>query len=346
MMNKNNILSVFLMLAVLPVSAQKVKIEKTTIDVGRTGWKQPITAVFEFKTKGRVRIESVRPDCSCTLLEYPKGQLSDRFQVKMTYDAKQLGHFDKQAAVFTNANAKPIYIRMQGQVLENYIDLSAHYPVAMGDLRLDKSDLEFDDVNKGDQLMQELNIYNNGTQVYHPNLMHLPSYLSAKMVPEQLRPGETGKMTVTLNSSRLRDFGLTQTAVYLAGNPGDKVRSDHEIGVSAVLLPSFSGYVQNPPAIQLSMEKVDIRFDGKSKKKEVIMVSNTGKTELRISSLQMFTRGLSISLGKTHLMPGETTKLKVTAYRDDLKRVRTKPRILMITNDPAKSKVTIPINVL
>ena len=30
--------------------------------------------------------------------------------------------------------------------------------------------------------------------------------------------------------------------------------------------------------------------------------------------------------------------------RDDLQKVRTQPRILMITNDPQKPKVTITIN--
>ena len=74
------------------------------------------------------------------------------------------------------------------------------------------------------------------------------------------------------------------------------------------------------------------------------MVTNNGRTELDISSLQLFTRGLQVSLGKRRLQPGESTKLKITAQRDELKKVRTRPRILMITNDPAKSKVAITIN--
>ncbi len=344
MKNSKTILSTLLLLTVLPVSAQKIKAKETTVNVGRTGWKQPITAVFEFTAKGRVHIESVRPDCSCTTIDYPKGQVGNHFQIKMTYDAKQLGHFDKQAAVFTNASEKPFYICMKGQVLEHYIDLKKYYPVIMGDLRLDRSDLEFDDVNKGDQLVQELRLYNNGSKACRPNLMHLPPYLSAKATPEVLGAGETGVMTVSLNSSFLRDFGLTQSTVYLAANPGDKIRSDHEIEVSAVLLPSFAGHQQNPPVLQLSTEQVDMLFDGKPKKTETIIITNNGSSELRISSLQMFTRGLRISLSKSRLQPGETAKLKVTALRDDLAKVRTRPRLLMITNDPKKSKVTIPIN--
>jgi hypothetical protein len=177
-----------------------------------------------------------------------------------------------------------------------------------------------------------------------PNLLHLPSYLTAVMQPEKLAPGEEGVMTVRLNSAKLHDYGLTQTAVYMASNIGDKVRADHEIGVSAVLLPSFPEHVSNPPHIQLSKETVDILFEGKSKKTEVIDIVNTGQSELQISSLQMFTNGLKISLNKSRLQPGESAKLKITAFRSDLLKVRTRPRILMITNDPQKPKVTIAIN--
>ena len=339
-----------MLLAVLTAAAQKLTIEKTTIDVGRTGYQQPITAVFEFRVKGskKVRISEVRPDCNCTKVDYPKTDQGDKFQIRMTYDAQQLGHFDKQAAVVTNATAKPFYIRMKGIVLRDYQDLSASYPITMGNLLLDHSDLEFDDINRGDHQVQVLHIYNSSTTVCQPNLMHLPSYLSVTMVPERLGPGRAGTLTVTLNSNELHDYGLTQSSVYLAENPGDKVSADHEIPVSAVLLPSFMGMTnaqkQYAPKMHLSKTTCDILFAGKSKKKDVIEITNKGRTELDISSLQLFTGGLKVSLGKSKLQPGEKATLKITALRDELKKVRTRPRILMITNDPDHPKVTITIN--
>ena len=59
----------------------------------------------------------------------------------------------------------------------------------------------------------------------------------------------------------------------------------------------------------------------------------------------MFTAGLKVTLGKRELKPGESTKLKITALRDELEKQRSKPRVLMITNDPDKAKVVIKINV-
>lgn len=351
-MNKKTTLSLLLMLAILPASAQKLIATKTTIDVGKTGYQQPVTAVFEFKNKSirRLRIESVQPDCNCTVVEYPKTVIGmgEKFDIKMTYDAKTLGHFDKQAAIISNGTKAPVYIRMKGVVLEDYQDFSGDYPIEMGNLRVDKNELEFDDVNKGETPVTQLHVLNNGTNLMRPNLMHLPSYLSATVTPEEIRPGRTATINVTLNSDKLSDYGLIQESIYLAANPGDKATKDNLIGVSTVLLPSFTKMTdtqkQYAPKMYLSKEQVDIVFEGKAKRKDEIQISNTGRTPLTISSLQMFTQGLQISLGKSTLQAGESTKLKITAKRDELRGVRTKPRILMITNDPDHSKVIIPIS--
>ena len=344
----------FSLFAFLPltVAAQKIVAAKTTIDIGKTGYQMPVTAVFEFRNKSlrRLKIDDVKPDCNCTTVDFPKDEIGmgDKFEIRMTYNARQLGHFDHQAAIFSNGSKKPIYIRIKGVVLAEWQDFSGTYPIEMGDLRLDRSELEFDDVNKGFQQVQELHLYNNGTRVYQPNLMHLPDYLTAVVTPERLSPNRAGKIVVTLNSDKLHDYGLTQTSVYLAGNPGDKVSPDHEISVSAVLLPAFDGMTdtqrQYAPRLQLSKEQVDLHFDGKSKLKDVIVLTNQGRTELNITSLQLFTGGLQVSLGKRRLQPGESTKLKITALRDDLLKARIRPRILMITNDPERPKVTITIN--
>ena len=237
---------------------------------------------------------------------------------------------------------------MKGVVLADYQDFSSDYPIEMGMMRIDKNELEFDNVNKGERPMEQIHVYNNGTSVMRPNLMHLPSWLSATTAPEEIRPGRTATITVTLNSQNVSDYGLTQSSIYLAANPGDKATQENLIGVSTVLLPAFTKMTeqqkQYAPRLQLSKEQVSVVFDGKSKRKDEILITNTGRSVLSISSLQMFTAGLQVSLGKSSLQPGESTKLKITVQRDEIKKARTQPRILMITNDPDKSKVVITIN--
>lgn len=343
----------FYLFAFLPstATAQKLTVTNTTVNCGRTGYQQPVTATFELRNKGlrRLVIESVKPDCGCTAVEFPKEVgVGDKFTIKMTYDARQLGHFHKMAAVKSNGSKNPVYLTMTGVVLAEMLDYTGDYPVTMGDLLLDKSDLEYDDVNKGDTPVQEIHILNNGTTKMTPNVMHLPPYLSAIVKPETLAPGRSGTISVMLDSEKLRDYGLTQTSVYIAKQLGEKVSTDNEMGVSAILLPDLKDFdaakKDLAPQLQISATDIDFtNFGGKAKKTADITLVNTGRSALNISSLQMFTGGLKVTLGKRTIDPGQSTTLKVTGYADDLSKVRTRPRILMITNDPDHSKVVITI---
>ena len=338
-------------LAMLPASAQRIVATNTTIDCGRVGFEQPVTATYELRNKGKRRlvIESVRTDCGCTAVDFPKEvPAGDNFTIKMTYDARQLGHFHKMAAIKSNASEQPLYLTMKGVVLAEVLDYAGNYPLSMGTMLLDKNELEFDDVNKGDEVIQEIHVYNNGTDVMQPNLMHLPPYLTAQVVPETISPGHGATITVTLHSEKLRDYGLTQTNVYLGKHLGDKVNADIEVPVSAILLPDLSAFAnvnkEQAPQLQMSTTDIDFTsFDNKSKKTVDVTLQNTGHSTLVISSLQMFTSGLKVTLGSREINPGQSTTLKITGIASDLKNVRKRPRILMITNDPDHSKVVINI---
>ena len=248
-MKKNNhykAMAIAAILGTVPLQlmAQKLQVIKGEVDCGRTGYEMPVTATFELKNKGgrKMRINKVKMSCGCTQAHYPKGEIGsgDKFSVTLTYDARMLGHFEKSVALYTNATDKPVYLTMKGVVEADYVDYSKSYPYQIGDLRVDKRDLEFDDVNKGDSLSQELLIVNVGSRMLTPNLMHLPPYLSAQVMPEKLGGGKQGKILLTLHSSKLRDFGLTQTSIYLGNELGEKVSQDNEMVVSTVLL--FAGW--------------------------------------------------------------------------------------------------------
>ena len=176
-------------ISLLTATAQKLVVEKPTLECGRTGFQQPVTAIFDLKNKSRKKlvIESVKPDCGCTAVEYPREVgAGDKFTIKMTYDARQLGHFQKSAAVRSNGSKQPVYLTMRGVVLTEVQDYTGSYPLSMGALLLDQDVLEFDDVNKGDSPIQEIHLLNNSTDRMQPRLMHLPPYLDATVKPESL----------------------------------------------------------------------------------------------------------------------------------------------------------------
>lgn len=342
-----------IMLMILPMSAQHLEVIKGNVDCGNVAYERPVSAVFELKNKNRhkLSISNVETSCGCIGIDYPHGDIDGRktFSVKLTYDARMLGHFYKTAIITFNGNEEPVELVMRGVVLAELKDNSADYPYVFGKLLADKNVIEFDNVSKGENQEMELAVYNNGSETLDPNLMHLPSYLTTKVMPERLSPGKSGKITVYLNSSKLYNYGLTQSKVHIAGRYGEKVSEETEIPVSVVLTPDLEMTETeklNAPKLSLSTELIEVDFQGKSKKRYTIVLSNNGRSTLDISSLQMFTEGMKVTLAKRHIEPGESAKLKVTAYSTAFKKSKSRPRILMITNDPEKSKVIIELKVV
>jgi len=341
-------------LAMPQASAQKIGFDKLEKDCGRTGYAIAAHATFNITNTGDkpLVITGITPDCGCTRVDYPRQGIApgQRATIELSYDARQLGHFHKQAAIYSNASEQPVYITITGVVMADLQDYIGNYPFRMGSLLTDKRSLEFDDVNQGDRPQQVIHIMNDGKEVMHPNVMHLPSYLTAKVEPQRLSPGHSGKITLTLNSSAIRSLGLTQTNIYLAQQLGERVSGDNEVDVSTVVLPDLKdlsgGQKGFAPKLQLSSTTLDLgAFNGKQKLSGEILLTNNGRTVLNISSLQMFTSGLRVTLSKRELRPGDTAKLKVTAFQKELSKARSLPRVLMITNDPEHAKVVISINV-
>jgi hypothetical protein len=352
-MKKKILLSAWLVLVAIGASAQRLEATSEVIDCGQVLYNHPVTVAFEIKNKGNraSQISNVRTSCGCAMVDYPKQAIDggDTFSVKATYDARQMGHFVKQIGIYTEAGKKPLMLTIKGNVVDEIVDFSGDYPLHKGDLLADKDDIEFDDVSVGEQPVAKIHIFNPTSQTAKPVIMHLPNYLKASVSPSEIAPNHSGVASVMLDSRLLRDYGLTQTSVFLGFMPGDKVSSGKEISVSAVLLPRFNEMTEQQravaPKIQLSATTVQLAFGEKKKEKKVIAIQNTGKSTLIITNLQMFTTGLQVSLGKSQLAPGESTELKITGEQKGLKNARSKPRVLMITNDPDQPKVVIHINV-
>ena len=352
MIIKKTLIATLLLLCCVTVGAQKVSIVSDTVDAGRTGYRVPVTATFELKNNSsrHISIKDVELGCGCTRADYPRHNIAagEKFTVSLTYDARMLGHFVKQAAVYVSHSKEPLWLTMRGQVLRDWVDYAKTYPHHFGQLLTDADVIEFDDVNKGDRPQMAIRLYNNSDTPMQPRLLHLPSYLQAEVQPALLPAWSAGDIRLTLDTEQLHDFGLTQTSVYMAQQLGERVSPETEMPVSVVLLPDMSSYVggnhDSAPRLYLSADSVVLGMvNGKLQKKAVITVGNMGKSVLDISSLQLFTRGMTVTLDKQQLQPQETAKMKLTIDRDVLLTAKARPRVLMITNDPKRPKVAIKV---
>lgn len=342
-------------LLALPASAQKITTQHEVVDCGQVVFNKPVTAEFVLKNDGLkpLVINNVLKSCGCTEVDYPKTGIAagESFVIKAVYDAKQMGTFTKQVCLYTNAGEDPFILSMRGKVVGSVVDFAGSYDEMLGVIKSDAQEVEFDDVNRGDRPVQRIHIFNPTDELLEPVVMHLPPYLHAFVSPSKVAPRHSAEISFVLDSKKLRDLGLNQTSVYLGERPGDRIAPEKEIVVSAVLLPGFENMTPTKKALapKIEMSATDLNlgsFNGKKKLKGEILITNKGKSELDIRSMQMFTMGLQVNLKKSKIQPGETVKMKVTAVAADLKKSRVRhPRILMITNDPEHAKVVVKINV-
>ena len=336
--------SIMLGVALTAYAQPKITFDREKQDLGYILWRNPTTVTYQFTNTGDkpLVISNVTASCGCVEVDWTKHPIpaGGKGTVSAVFDAEAIGHFYKEVGVYCNASAVPVYLEFNGEVTADAKNYSFTHPygfgsVRFGSVRLNQEEIEFENVNKGERPEFTILVANTSSKTYTPVLMHLPPYLSAKATPEVLGRGKNGKIVVTLDTDKLPKLGITRTSVYLSRFPGDKP-------VSIALLPDFSKMTaqqkNNPP--QLSLSATQLEFAGlkpTQKKSQHIVITNTGKSNLEIQDMQVNSIALAVSLKKTVLKPGESTKLKITVLAENLSRVKGTPRVLMITNDPAQS---------
>ena len=331
--------------------AQKISFEKSVINVGGTLWRRPITAVFTFTNKnhGVLIVEDVDPGCGCLDVKWTKNVLNKGEQgfISITYDAQLLGHFDKVVNVYTNVDDKPQRIRMKGVVLHSVNEEAKNiFPYQIGDIMLSSNDIEFPDVHKGDSATVSFEILNNTDEVYTPQLMHLPSYITAEYTPTMLGRGRRGVVSLKLDTDKMTNIGVNQTNIYLARYSGDKVSDENDISVTSVLLPESLVSADDllKPNLRLSSNVICMgKLGRKSKLTGKVILKNEGAGVLNIEHISVYNQALTVSMPTRLLQPGESMKMKVTLQAKYLDLYNTQPRVLIITNDPDKQKETIVV---
>jgi hypothetical protein len=171
----------------------------------------PSSATFELTNKGDkpLHILRVRTDCGCTAVEWSREAIApgQTTKIRVSYDAKLLGSFEKLVTITTDADTRPTYLHLKGRVKKDLTFNSNDYEIHIGDFHLSTDNIEFDDVKKGTTPKFTLNVMNGSSHALHPALMHMPDYLTAVSSPEFIPSGKTGEITFILNSDLVKDYG-------------------------------------------------------------------------------------------------------------------------------------------
>lgn len=345
---------VSVMLCAVAFAQPKFVPETEIMKLGEIPFQQPKTVTLGFVNKGNKPLSVLKatPSCGCMAVSVPKSPINagGRGMITIQYDAKMMGSFYKDVEILTNASDDPVYLAIQGTVVADVKDYGQDFPIDLGNVRLLSNYVEFDDVHKGEHPYVDIKLVNTEKTAYRPTLMHLPDYLTAQYMPEDIPAGKTGVIRLTLDSDQLMHMGLTQTSVYLSRYLGDKVSETNEILVSSVLLPDFSNLAgaEGQPVPELSLSETEFDYNPslpKQKPYRIVMLTNNGSAPLHIQQVQVFSKALSVSLNNSTLAPGKTAKMKIMISNKYLYKAKSRPRVLLITDDPKHAKQIININI-
>jgi len=98
----------------------EVELNKNIHDFGEVTFKDSISTIFEITNKGinPLVIQYVKSSCGCTIPEWTMSPIehNKKGEIKVIYDAKLPGRFNKTISVFYNGKDSPKKLIIKGEV--------------------------------------------------------------------------------------------------------------------------------------------------------------------------------------------------------------------------------------
>lgn len=107
----------------LDENSTKIYVPKTIIDVGDRVLNTPAVGRFVIYNTGEkdLYIESVYPDCHCTIGEYSKQPVKpkDSSIIFLRYDSSRSGIYQSSAQIQTNSDQTPLLLVLRGNMIDS-----------------------------------------------------------------------------------------------------------------------------------------------------------------------------------------------------------------------------------
>jgi hypothetical protein len=300
---------------------------------------------FQFTNTGGkpLIINQVRASCGCTSPDWSKEPIlpGKKGFVSATYDPmNRPGPFNKSLTVVSNSTNPNVVLYIKGDVAPKPVTIEDTYRYSMGDIRLVSNHVSFAQVLKGRTSTQETEIINVSQNPVKISFKNVPSHLVVKAVPEVLKPGDKGVISVSYNSELKNDWGFVVDRVDVLLN--DQFNSTNRLTVSATIEEDFGSWSQeqiaNAPSISFDNNTFDFKEIKQGVKVEhVFTITNQGKSNLIIRNVKASCGCTAVSPVDDVIKPGASTTVKVI-FNSTGKIGKQNKTITIISNDPQKSR--------
>lgn len=324
--------------------ASQLKFREETYNFGTIGEeKGPVTHEFVFTNNSSrpVKILKVQASCGCTTPGWSQDPVpagKDGF-IKASYNPKgRPGFFTKSLTVTTDLEPNPIILQIKGQVINDEKPSFADYPVTNGSLRMRISSFNMGRVFlKDEYVVREFPVINAGKDSIHfTGKFENPAYIRVDVQPRILGPGDKAVIRVSYNGGLKDRYGFQSDNVEIETD--DTVNPVKSFSVYATLEDFFpelsAAELARAPRLVFDSDSFDFgNIAGNSDSEKTIQITNAGKHELELRSIQPNCTCITASADKTVLKPGESSTVKIAFNPGDRRGTQNKA-ITFYSNDP------------
>ena len=310
------------------------------------------TYVFSFTNVGNspLVINKVQASCGCTTPTWTKDPIEPGKKGTITVIYNPLGRpgaFTKSITVYSNATEEQVVLMIKGEVSPKGAEVPAI--IKVGDLRLKTRTIQLNNIDKNKTQTRELEIENLGKEILNVRIGNLPTHLTATVIPQVLKPNESGKIIVTYNASKAVQWGHSSDDIYIVINGQKKFSDEFELKVLANVVEDFSKMTleqkRKAPIFETSTRTFDLGYVKIGSKKSVrIKIINKGLSNLEIRRVVNNNSAITFRPLRLSIPSGNSGNLIVDMNSKNLPSGDYAKVITLQTNDPDNTYVNINFN--
>ena len=262
-----------------------------------------VVCTYEFTNIGGepLKITGVTGDYSLVPIEWPKKAVApgDKGVIKAKLNPQRnSGRFNKKLTVKSNSVQPVTILRATGNIIPKPKSIADIYRQQMsnGKLRLKKNFFSMGKIKNTQIKTDSTEIINNGTEPLKIGFKNLPTYITAKAVPAELKPEQKGMLYVTYDASKNLDangkqyWGAQNRRINVVLNDNVQERNNY-LTVRCTIEEDFSNWTEKQlaDAPSVKFDLTEYKFDTIQQGKVVkydYKFTNIGKTDLEIRKVK------------------------------------------------------------
>lgn len=312
--------------------------------------KGPVTTEFTFTNTGAqpLIIQNVRASCGCTSPDWTKDPVlpGKKGFVKATFNPKgRPGPFNKSITVTSNAENSKVVLIIKGEVIPRPRTIEDDYPIQMGSIRLKTNHLAFIKVFNTQIKTDSVSIVNTSSENVKITFSNVPAHLTVKAIPKELKPNQKGRIEVTYDGNKQKDWGFVMDRINILLN--DKSIANNRLSISASIEEDFSKLTPeqraNAPKANFNTKEFNFNTctEGEVKSYDFVL-TNDGKSDLIIRKVRASCGCTAVAPQEKVIPPGKSTTIKAS-FNSRGRFGRQHKTITVITNDPNNPNIVLRI---